>query len=82
MRTTLTIDDDISVQLQELRKTRGASLKTLINAALRAGLKQLTEPNRPTKPYATKSVSLGKCLISNVDDISESLAVGENDDFR
>ena len=37
MRTTLTIDDDVAIQLQRLQKRRGAaSFKDLVNEALRS----------------------------------------------
>ena len=35
MRTTLTLDDDVAVQLERLRKARHANLKDLVNEALR-----------------------------------------------
>jgi hypothetical protein len=38
MRTTLTLDDDVAVQLERLRRARDANLKDLVNEALRLGL--------------------------------------------
>jgi Ribbon-helix-helix protein, copG family len=38
MRTTLTLDDDVAAALERLRKSRDASLKDLVNEALRRGL--------------------------------------------
>jgi len=40
MRTTLTLDDDVTVQLERLRRARDASLKDLVNEALRRGLRE------------------------------------------
>jgi hypothetical protein len=34
MRTTLTLDDDVAVQLERLRRARDANLKDLVNEAL------------------------------------------------
>jgi len=82
MRTTLTIDDDIAVQLQRLRETQKRSLKSVVNELLREGLKRTRPPRTPTQPFKTRSVSLGKCLLSNVDDIADVLAVAEGEDFR
>ena len=82
MRTTLTIDDDVAALLERLRKTRKVSFKALVNEALRQGLKEMTTPSRPARPYKTRSVSLGRCLIGSPDDISEALAVAEGEDFR
>jgi hypothetical protein len=70
MRTTLTIDADIAVQLERLRKERNASLKSLVNEALRQGLKQLvSEPAR--KPFRTRTFDAGPPLIDNIDNIAE-----------
>ena len=41
MRTTLSIDDNIAVVLERLRKTRNVSLKQLVNEALRRGLQEI-----------------------------------------
>jgi Arc/MetJ family transcription regulator len=39
MRTTLTIDDDVAAELQRLRRTRDASLRHVVNDALRIWLR-------------------------------------------
>ncbi|MBW2312106.1 MAG: ribbon-helix-helix protein, CopG family [Deltaproteobacteria bacterium] len=77
MRTTLTIDDDVAALLEHKRRTSKASLKSVINEALRQGLKEMRTPFRRGKPYQSRSVSLGRCLVGNLDDISEALAMGE-----
>jgi hypothetical protein len=82
MRTTLTIDDDVAAALERIRKTRKLSFKALVNDALRQGLKEMSRPPRKVKPYKTKPVSLGRCLVGNLDDISEALAIAEGEDFR
>jgi hypothetical protein len=82
MRTTLTIEDDVAALLERLRKDRGGRLKDLINEALRAGLKQLTRPRRRRRRFATRSVDLGRCLLGNVDNVAEVLAVAEGESYR
>jgi hypothetical protein len=82
MRTTLTIDDDVAAALERIRQTRKLSLKALVNDALRQGLKEMSRPPRKVKPYKTRSVSLGRCLVGSLDDISEALAIAEGEDFR
>ena len=42
MRTTLTLDNDVAAVLERLRKSRNASLKELVNEALRRGLKEIS----------------------------------------
>ena len=83
MRTTLTIDDDVAAELERLRKARDAGLKDLVNEALRLGLRQMTaKPERPRKPFRTRSVDLGECRLPNVDNIAEVLAFAEGEDFK
>jgi len=82
MRTTLTLDDDVAQLLERIRKRRGGSLKQLVNDALRAGIARLEAPRTARKRHATKAVSLGRCLLDNVDDVAEALAVGDGEQFR
>ncbi len=77
MRTTLTIDDDVAATLEQLRRSRDASLKDLINEALRRGLRDMDAPAKRRKRYRTPSVDLGTPRIANIDNISEVLAVIE-----
>ena len=46
MRTTLTLDKDVAVALERLRKARKASLKAVVNEALRQGLARMAAPPR------------------------------------
>ena len=82
MRTTLTIDDDVARLLEDIRRTRKISLKSVVNEALRQGLKQMTSPPRKGKPYKSRSVSPGRCLVGSVDDVSETLAISEGEDYK
>jgi hypothetical protein len=81
MRTTLTIDDDVAVILERLRKTREANLKDLINEALRRGLKEMSARPKRREPFHTKSADLGQMLI-NIDNVAEALAIAEGDAFK
>ncbi len=58
MRTTLTIDDDLADQIQELRRRHGHSLKRIINSLLREGLHSLESRPR-AKKYRTGTYKLG-----------------------
>jgi len=78
MRTTLTIDDDVAAMLAQLRVGRDASLKELVNEALRRGLRDMSTPPKQRKPYRTRSVDLGTPRIGNIDNISEVLAAIES----
>jgi hypothetical protein len=81
MRTTLTIDDDVAVVLERLRKSRDASLKELINEALRLGLKEMSPRVKRRDPFQTNSADLGQMLI-NIDNAAEALAIVEGDAFK
>ena len=81
MRTKVTLDDDVTALLARLRETRRVSFKALVNDALRIGLQQMTGPALPKKPYRTPAVSLGRCLVGNLDDVADVLAVAEGEDY-
>jgi predicted DNA-binding ribbon-helix-helix protein len=83
MRTTLTLDDDVAVKLERLRESRRTSLKALVNEALRLGLRGMEQPPAPkTKPFRTRSVSLGRCFFDNIDNVAEVIAIAEGDDYK
>ena len=42
MRITLRLDDDVAAALERVRRTRNASLKDVVNDALRRGLNDLS----------------------------------------
>lgn len=79
MRTTLSLDDDVAAILQRLRKTRGMSLKALVNEALRAGLRVVASPRKGRKRFRTVSADLGPCRVGSIDNVAEVLAVVEGE---
>lgn len=82
MRTTLTIDDDVAATLERLRGTRHASLKDLVNEALRRGLKDMTDRPKHRIPFCTRAVALGAARMDGIDNIGEVLALAEGEAFR
>ena len=58
MRTTLTIDDDLMAQIEDLRRREGISFKGAVNRLLRAGTQCLVQPPK-AKQYRTKPRKLG-----------------------
>jgi Arc/MetJ family transcription regulator len=82
MRTTLTIDDDVAAQIERLCRDRNASLKAVINDALRAGLREMEPRRKRRRPHRTSSVSLGRPRLGNVDNVVEALALAEGDAFK
>jgi Ribbon-helix-helix protein, copG family len=82
MRTTLTLDDDVAVALERLRRAGDASLKDIVNDALRRGLSDLTTRPKQREPFQTQSVALGRLRLPSIDNISDSLAVAEGEAFK
>lgn len=78
----MTLDDDVAAMLEQARERRTVPLKQLVNEALREGLARLeTPPSRRAGP-STKAVSLGRCLLPDLDDVAEALAIAEGEAFR
>ncbi|HVZ68094.1 MAG TPA: hypothetical protein VG891_01435 [Rhizomicrobium sp.] len=53
MRTTLTLDDDVAIRLERMRKERDAGLKEIVNEVLRKGLAQIDAPQQ-REPFRTR----------------------------
>jgi hypothetical protein len=82
MRTTITLDDDVAALLKRLQKATKQSLKEVVNVALREGLAYLEKLAKPHPAYAVRPLSVGSCLLGSIDDIAETLAIGEGEAFR
>jgi hypothetical protein len=82
MRTTLTLDDDVAVTLKRLQRARDASLKDIVNDALRRGLNELNSRPKQHEPFQTQSVALGRLRLASIDNISESLVIAEGEAFK
>jgi hypothetical protein len=82
MRTTLSLDDDVAVLLDQMRKRRKGHMKEIVNQALREGLTRMTRVRKRATLYHTPEASLGRCLVGSLDDIAEVLAVAEGERFR
>ncbi|MEM6275044.1 MAG: DUF2191 domain-containing protein [Myxococcota bacterium] len=82
MRTTLSLDDDVAINIQKLRVERGASLKEVVNEVLRAGLVVLEkEDKKPSGTYRIQPVSGGVHRLPDLDNITELLVAGESESF-
>lgn len=79
MRTTLTLDPDVSAKARKVAASLGKSMKETINSALRIGLEQSLKP-APSKPYRTNARPMGLNAGYSYDNISELLAVAEGED--
>jgi hypothetical protein len=79
MRTTLTLDPDVSAKARKSAAQLGKSMKEIINSALRIGLGQILQ-QAPAKPYRTKARPMGLNPGYSYDNVSELLAVAEGED--
>lgn len=58
MRTTITIDDHLAKRIEKLRRSRGLSLKKVINSLLHDGLEHQSRPPEPRR-FRTRPHRLG-----------------------
>ena len=82
MRTTLTLDDDVAVLLDQLQKERDTTFRQIVNEALREGLERMRHPVTPKRPFRTQPVALGKCYFPNLDNTWEVLADTEGESYK
>jgi hypothetical protein len=74
MRTTLSLDDDVSKLLRRELRRSGASLKAAVNHFLRLGLMAAAKP--AAKPFSVHPRPLGLppgLSYDNVEDVIEAL---------
>lgn len=72
MRTTLTLDEDVSIDLERLRRARGQSFKSLVNELLRLGISEAARQREAARGqrFETAVADTGPALLPNVDDVS------------
>jgi hypothetical protein len=80
VRTTLTLDDDVAALLEKALKRRGATLKQVVNEALRRGLTE-DAPRRRAARYRIRPVDLGGARVP-LDNIGEVLALIEGETYK
>ena len=81
MRTTLTIDDDVAVQLEKLRREKNIPFRELVNDALRRGLAE-SQLARPRTRFETPTGNLGNLLIPSIDCYGEVLEFMEEQERK
>ena len=72
MRTTLTIDDDIAVLVEQEQRRTGDSYKGTVNRLLRRGLMKAREKSA-TKPFEVTPLFMGVRPGQNYDNIEALL---------
>lgn len=81
MRTTLTLEPDVSAEIERRRRERGTSLKQEVNELLRAGLQRTDAAADRSEPFETPTLHPGPALIP-IDDVAEALRIAEGEDYR
>lgn len=83
MRTTVTIDDDIALRIEQRRAERGQSFKDAINDMLRIALDadEAQVRRREERSAPLKTFSLGQPYL-NLDNIGEVLAILDGEDYK
>jgi len=83
MRTTLTLDDDIAVQLTRIREERKMKLRDAVNAAMRAGLTQMLSPAPDRKRVCKTPVfHATRTMLGDLTSTADMLAMAEGEDYR
>lgn len=78
MRTTVTLDEDVSKALAELRRERGLGTSEALNELVRRGLAATPEP---TPAFRQRTSSMGQPRVP-LDDIGQALEVLEGEAHR
>jgi len=82
MRTTLTLDDDVAVRVEQEVQRRGDSFKAVVNDLLRAGLDAVHTQARKGRKFRTEGFDLGPSLVGSLDNVEEVLARAEGEDHQ
>lgn len=80
MRTTVTLDDDVTALLKRRQKEKGQGFKEALNGVLREAL-AAPRPARPAR-VRIRTLALGRLLVPNLDDVSEILEIAEGPGHR
>ncbi len=81
MRTTISLDEDVLERARALAARLKVPFKTVVNEALRAGLRETEKPAK-CRPYRTVATDMGLRPGFDLDNIAEVLAQAEGEDFR
>lgn len=81
MRTTITVDDDLLKQIDEIARREKRSRRDVLNELLRYGIDARAAAATAKTPYRTEPKDLGRCLLPSIDAVRDALAVAEGDDY-
>ncbi|HLF56446.1 MAG TPA: ribbon-helix-helix protein, CopG family [Thermoanaerobaculia bacterium] len=81
MRTTVTLDDDVSAQLEREMRATGKSFKQALNDAVRQGLAQRTKA-AAIEPFVVRARELGRIPGLDYSNVGDLLEVAEGPEHR
>ncbi len=73
MRTTVNLDDDVTAEVERIRRERGIGLSEAVNELARAGVSQHRRGPSPTFRQRTTEVR----VRINIDNVAEALELGD-----
>lgn len=79
MRTTLTLDDDLIVELKERAHRDNLTFKQVVNQVIRRGL-DAQAPRTPRKRYRATTYAMGRPQVPNLDTALAIAAALANDE--
>lgn len=80
MRTTVTIDDDLAAQIEDLRRRERLSFKAALNRLLRTAIRHQSQPPQPRR-YRTPTRKLGLRTGLDPTRLNQLADELESDDF-
>jgi hypothetical protein len=80
VRTTITLDDDVSDRVRRESRSRGASFRSTLNDLLRTALS--LQNQLPRRTLKIKPVHMGYRAGLNYDDVESLLEYGEGERHR
>ncbi len=83
MRTTLTIDEDVAIALERIRRRESLTFKGVVNEALRRGLRLMDAEAERTQEqvYTLPTWDSGGMRIA-IDNVAEALAWAEGEGHK
>jgi hypothetical protein len=82
MKITVTLDPDVAAALRNFENKRVTSKRQFINQVLRRGFKDMNGKPKPRKRFQTQAVDMGRCLIGDIDNVTDAIAIAEGEAFK
>ena len=81
MRTTITLDDDVTAMIHEIQEAEGKKFKEVIHELLRSGLVERNAETMDGKRYKTPLLTIGSLCYPSLDSIADVLEAAEGANY-